>query len=94
MSRINSEPEVLGIQESFKYMHQLMFFLRRNYIVVTLPVIGFKKRMDQSEIENKSGIFSTLSSDVFISQNYSRVQIKCEIVEISLYLAENNKYFK
>ena len=32
--------------------------------------------------------------DVFISQNYSRVQIRCEIVEISLYLAENNKYFK
>ena len=54
----------------------------------------FKKRMDQSEIENKSRIFSTSSSDVFISQNYSRVQIKCEIVEISLYLAENNKYFK
>ena len=54
----------------------------------------FQKRMDQSEIENKSGIFSTSSSDVFISQNYSRVQIKCEIVEISLYLAENNKYFK
>ena len=54
----------------------------------------FQKRMDQSEIENKSGIFSTLSSDVFISQNYRRVQIKCEIVEICLYLAENNKYFK
>ena len=54
----------------------------------------FQKRMDQSEIENQSRIFSPLSSDVFISQNYSRVQIKCEIVEISLYLAENNKYFK
>ena len=44
----------------------------------------FQKRMDQSEIENKSGIFSTSSSDVFISQNYRRVQIRCEIVEISL----------
>ena len=44
----------------------------------------FQKRMDQSEIEDKSGIFSTASSDVFISQNYRRVQIRCEIVEISL----------
>ena len=34
MSRIDSEPEVLGIEESFKYMHQLMFFLRRNHSAV------------------------------------------------------------
>ena len=26
MSRIDSEPEVRGIWESFEYMHQLMFF--------------------------------------------------------------------
>ena len=44
----------------------------------------FQKRMDQSEIENKSGIFSTSSSNVFISQNYRRVQIRCDLVEISL----------
>ena len=30
----DSEPEVLGIKESFKYMHQLMFFLRRKYSAV------------------------------------------------------------
>ena len=30
----DSEPEVLGIKESFKYMHQLMFFLCLNYSVV------------------------------------------------------------
>ena len=47
----------------------------------------FQKRMDQSEIENKSGTLSTSSSDVFISQNYSRVHIKCETEEISPYLA-------
>ena len=34
MSRIDSEREVRGIWESFEYMRQLMFFLRRNYSVV------------------------------------------------------------
>ena len=34
MSLKDSEPEVRGIWESFEYMHQLMFFLRRNYSVV------------------------------------------------------------
>ena len=44
MSRIDSEPEVLGILESFKYMHQLMFFLRRNYSVVYLRRLSFEEK--------------------------------------------------
>ena len=57
MPRIDSEPEVLGIQESFKYMHQLMFFLRRNYSVVTLPVIGFKKEWTNQKLKTKAEYF-------------------------------------
>ena len=57
MPRIDSEPEVLEIQESFKYMHQLMFFLRRNYSVVTLPVIGFKKEWTNQKLKTKAEYF-------------------------------------
>ena len=58
------------------------------------PVIGFQKEWINQKLETEAKYFLLHHLMCFISQNYSRVRIRCEIVKISLYLAENNKYFK
>ena len=57
-----------------------------------MPVIGFQKEWTNLKSKTRAGYFLLHHLMCFISQNYSRVQIRCEIVKIVLYLAENNKY--
>ena len=58
------------------------------------PVVGFQKECTSQKLKTEAEYFLLHLLMCFISQNYSRVQIKCEIVKISPYLAKNNKYFK
>ena len=58
------------------------------------PVIGLKKEWINQQLKTEAKYFLLHHLMRFISQNNSRVQIRCEIVKISLYLVENNKYFK
>ena len=58
------------------------------------PVIGFQKEWTNQKLKTRAEYFLLHHLMCFISQNYSRVQIRCEIVKISLYLAENSNYFK
>ena len=56
------------------------------------PFIGFQIEWTNQKLKTKAEYFLLHHLMCFISQNNSRVQIRCEIVKISLYLAEKNKY--